>query len=91
MISIQKSVAVQMSGSIFAKRVERARGTKIELELMKVIDCFFDGYSSYESNLVSFKTKNFNYSSFLKLYQILVRKKMLVRSVFPFFFQRAGI
>ena len=56
--SVQRSISVQTTGSVFAERVESVRRkTKIELELMKVIDCFLDGYGGYESNLVSFKIK----------------------------------
>ena len=58
MISIQKSTSVQTSGSVFVERPERVRGTtKFELELMKIIDCFLDGYGSYENHLVSLKLK----------------------------------
>ena len=56
--SIQKSISVQTSGSVFVERVERVRRTtKFELELMKIIDCFLDGYGRYESHLVTFKIK----------------------------------
>ena len=58
--SIQKSVAIQTNGSVFVEQIERARRTKFELELMKIIDCFLDGHGTYESNLVSFKIKTCN-------------------------------
>ena len=58
--SIRKSVAVHTSGSIFVDRVELARRTKLELELMKVLECSIDGSRNYESNLVPFKVKTFN-------------------------------
>ena len=53
---VQKSISAQISESVFVERVERvARKTKFEPELMKLVDCVFDGFSSYENNLVSFK------------------------------------
>ena len=59
--SVQRSISVQTTGSVFVERVESVRRkTKFELELMKIIDCFLDGYGGYESNLVSFKIKPSN-------------------------------
>ena len=59
--SVQRSVLVQTTGSVFVARVESVRRkTKFELELMKIIDCFLDGYGGYESNLLSFKIKSPN-------------------------------
>ena len=58
--SVQRSISVQTTGSVFVQRVESVRKTKIELELMKIIDCFLDGYGGYESNLVSFEIKPSN-------------------------------
>ena len=63
--SVQRSISVQTTGSVYVERVESVRRkTKIELELMKIIDCFLDGYGGYESNLVSFKIKPSNYYFF---------------------------
>ena len=59
--SVQRSISVQTTGSVFVERVDSVRRkTKFELELMKIIDCFLDGYGGYESNFVSFKIKLFN-------------------------------
>ena len=59
--SVQRSIPVQTTGSVFVERVESVRRkTKFELELMKIIECFLDGYGGYESNLVSFKMKSSN-------------------------------
>ena len=55
--SIQKSVAVQTSVSVFVEQDERAKRNKFEL--LKVTDCFLHGYRSYESNLVSFRINFF--------------------------------
>ena len=54
---IQKSIAVELSGSIFVTRVERARRTKFELELMNFVDRFLGGYRSYQSKLDLVKKK----------------------------------
>ena len=42
--SIQISVAVHTSGSVFVERVERAKRTRLELELIKALECLTDGY-----------------------------------------------
>ena len=58
MSSLQKNKSTQTSGSVFAERIEKAKKTKMELELMKNLDCSLDGHGSYDSNLVSFKIKS---------------------------------
>ena len=58
MSALQKNKSTQTSGSVFAKRIEKAKKTKFELELIKIVDCFLDGHSRYDSNLVSFKIKS---------------------------------
>ena len=55
--SIQKSVAVQAKGPVFVERAEQAKRTKVDLEMMKIIDSYLEGYGSYEYNLVSFRKK----------------------------------
>ena len=57
--SFQKTKTTQTSGSVFADRIEQVKKTKIDLELIKIVDCFLDGHGNYDSNLVSFKTKSF--------------------------------
>ena len=44
---------------MFAKRSEKVKKTKFELDLIKIVDCFLDGHGNYDSNLVSFRTKSF--------------------------------
>ena len=56
--SFQKTKSTQTSGSVFADRIEQVKKTKIELELIKTVDCFLDGHGNYTSNLVSFKIKS---------------------------------
>ena len=58
MSALKKNKSTQTSGSVFAERIEKVKKTKFELELIKTVDCFFDGHGNYDSNLVSFK-KNF--------------------------------
>ena len=56
--SFQKTKSTQTSGSVFAERIEKVKKTKIELDLIKIVDCFLDGHGNYDSNLVSFKIKS---------------------------------
>ena len=60
MSALQKNKSTQTSGSVFAERIEKAKKTKFELELIKIVDCFLDGHGSYDSNLVSFKKNHHN-------------------------------
>ena len=53
--SLQKAKSTQTSGSVFADRIEQVKKTKIELELIKIEDCFLDGHDNYTRNLVSFE------------------------------------
>ena len=57
MSALQKNKSRQISGSVFAERIEKAKKTKFELKLMKIVDCFPDDPGKYDSNLVSFKIK----------------------------------
>ena len=55
--SFQKTNSTQTSGSVIADRIEQVGTTKFERELIKIVDCFLDGYGNYSSSLVSFKIK----------------------------------
>ena len=49
--SVQRSISVQTTGSLFVERVESVRRkTKFELELMKIIDCLLYGYVVMKGN-----------------------------------------
>ena len=63
--SIQKTKSTQISGSVFADRIEQVQKTKLELELIKIVDCFLDVHGNYTSNLVSFKIKSLKTNHFL--------------------------
>ena len=56
--SFRKTKSTQTGGSVFAERIEKVKKTKVELALIKIVDCFLDGYGNYDSNLVSFKIKS---------------------------------
>ena len=43
---------------MFAEAIEKVKKTKFELELIKIVDCFLDGQSNYDSILVSFRLKS---------------------------------
>ena len=58
MSALQKNKSTQTSGSVFAERIEKVKKTRIELELIKIVDCFLDGHGNYDSNLVSFRIKS---------------------------------
>ena len=56
LLSKDKNNADQwFSGSVFAERIEKAKRTKFEFELIKILDCFLDGHGIFDSNLVSFR------------------------------------
>ena len=57
MSALQKNKSPLTSGSVFAERIEKAKKTKFEMEVIKFVDCFLDDHANYGSNLVSFKIK----------------------------------
>ena len=76
--SFQKTKSTQISGSVFADRIEQVKKTKFELELIKTVDCFLDGHGNYTSNLVSFEIKSLLTNHFLNskefcIYQLVVQ------------------
>ena len=52
--SFQKTKSTQISGSMFADRIEQVKKTEFELEPIKTVDYFLDGHGKNTSNLVSF-------------------------------------
>ena len=42
----KKNKSTQTSGSVFAKRIEKVKKAKFDLELIKIVDCFLDGHGS---------------------------------------------
>ena len=53
--SFQKTKTTQTSGFVFAERIEKVKKTKLELDLIKIVDRFLDGHGNYDSNVVSIK------------------------------------
>ena len=53
----QKSASTQTLGSSFLDRIQKIRNSKYESDLMKIVDCFLDGYGSIDNNFVTFKLK----------------------------------
>ena len=54
----QKTETTQTMGSVFAEGIEEVKKTKFEFELIKIVDCFFDGHGNFDSSLVSFQIKS---------------------------------
>ena len=54
----KREQSTRTSGSVFAERIGKAKKTKLEWELIKIVDCFLIGRGNYESKLVSFKIKS---------------------------------
>ena len=84
MSGLQKNKSTQTSGSMFAERIEKAKKTKFEMELIETVDCFLDGHGNYDSNLGSFKTKSLKYLFFLlqlvRVMSVPKEYKMLVKN-----------
>ena len=87
MSALQKNKSTQTSGSMFAERIEKATKTKIEIEFLKIVDCFLDGQSNYDRNLVSFEIKSYNKEYFLlqleRVMSVHKEYKSFVRNEIP--------
>ena len=55
----QKLASTQTIGSAFVERVLKRQNSKDEHDLVKIIDCFIDGYGFVNSDHVNFSMKNF--------------------------------
>ena len=56
--SNQKLAFTQTIGSAFLERVLKVQNSKYEHDLLKIIDCFIDGYGFVNSDHVNFSIKN---------------------------------
>ena len=56
--SNQKLASTQTFGSVFQERVRKVQKSKDEHDLLKIIDCSFDGYGFVNSDHVNFSKKN---------------------------------
>ena len=57
--SNQKLAFTKTIGSAFIERVRIVQNSKNEHDLLKIIDCFIDGYGFVNSDRVNFSIKNF--------------------------------
>ena len=57
--SNQKLASTQTIGSAFLERVRKVKNSKYEHDLLKLIDCFIDGYGFLNRDHVNFSIKNF--------------------------------
>ena len=57
--SNQKLASTQYIGSAFLERVRKVQNSNYEHDLLKIIDCFIDGYGFVYSYYVNFSMKNF--------------------------------
>ena len=64
MSALQKNNSTQTSGSVFAKKIEKAKKNEFELELRKIVGCFFDDHGRCDSSLASSKTNFFEQTIF---------------------------
>ena len=72
--SFQKTEISQTIGSVFAERIEKVEKTKLELDFIKIIDCFLDGHGSFDSILVYSKIKSLQTNHFLKSKEICINQ-----------------
>ena len=56
--SNQKLASTQTLGSAFLDRIRKVQNSKYEHDLLKIIDCFIDGYGFVNSDHVNFSIKN---------------------------------
>ena len=56
--SFQKTKLTQTIGSVFADRIEQVKKNKIEIELIRIVDCFLDSHGTFTGDLASFKIKS---------------------------------
>ena len=57
--SDQKLASTQTIGSVFPERVRKVQNSKYEHDLLKIIDCFIDGYGFVNSDHISCSIKLF--------------------------------
>ena len=82
----KKNKSRQTSGSLFAGRIQIAKKTKFELDLIKIVDCFPDVQGIYDSNLVSFQKifiTNIFLLQFLRVMSVPKEFKILMKNEIP--------
>ena len=55
--SFQETISTRTSGSVFADRIKQGKKTNIEVELIKIGDCFLDGYGTVIMKVIYYLLK----------------------------------
>ena len=79
-----KLASIQTIGSAFLERVRQVQNSKYENDLLKIIDCFSDGYGFVNSDHVNFSMKKLSIIHLFSLiclrnYQKLPKKVTVVK------------
>ena len=69
--------STQTSGSVFADRNERVKKTKLDLELVKNVNCFPDGHCNDTIKIVSFQIKSLYTNYFLNSKEICINQLIM--------------
>ena len=56
--SAQKLASTQTLGSAFLERNRKVQNSKYETDLLKIVDCFIDGYGTVNSERINFSINN---------------------------------
>ena len=67
----QKTRSTQTSGSVFAGKIEQVKEQEFELTIIKIVNCFVDGYGSYSSKIVTFEIEIIQTHNFMRPMEIL--------------------
>ena len=52
--SAQKLASTQTHGSAFLERIQKVQNSKYETDLLKIVDCFIDGFGTENSERIIF-------------------------------------
>ena len=56
--SAQKIASTQTLGSAFLERIRKVQILKYETDLLKIVDCFIDGFGTVKSERINFSINN---------------------------------
>ena len=56
--SAQKLASTQTLGSAFLKRIRKVQNSKYETDLLKIVDCFIDGFGTVNIERINFSINN---------------------------------
>ena len=56
--SAQKIASTQTLGSAFLERIRKVQNSKYETDLLKIVDCFIDGFGTVNSERINFSINN---------------------------------